>query len=722
MPRTDDYIENDAGSSPYDIVLNSIGLDFYGDDPVQGKFGPGLTTNQQGPGEIFLIFKNYSNGMGMAYSGVPDSYAFGKNVYTRTRNKFMPGGKLTEIDLSDFGWSVAELGGEIRCATERFGDVFVGAGRHIIKLPEVLGTPVDEYDTGVDTQIDSALLYNNTLLFSTDQSYPSWQYLTAYDDVNDVWVTANSTGVNPSYPVNTGADNYSNFAAPVYLQKMIKIFQEVDGQGGFRIVGNNSDFTYTQTQTTAMNTMIGDFTAWSSALQAGDTSYGISGLYETNRIFFIGKFDSVRGIESSGIYCPNYVPDLEKNPSIYNGICGEYFDGRLFVGTAQGVLMIEVNDKQRQDIPTYVSPSFFGSNETPIFGIPTAMEPDNGWLAVSLWNGEDSHLCYMRPRTKDDPEGPSPVIWHGSECTIEGERITMLFKSSAAGRPLMLIGTHDGTRMHLYYLSLPKEGDPYQDFLHNQKYGLSGHKFATTCELFLSFQDAEDSTAKKIIRRFDVQGDGLSLPEFDPDTGDLIGTNQAAEINFYANANSGSRIFFETVEPTSVLSEWELQGVISDSPKATMIPTLSTISGTQIGIRLVCNLVNQSGDELNPVYTPFSIRSIKIRADLVVEPLEERTYTVHLGSLKATNTSRDQNDFRTKYVALTALQDADAVYMIDEWQEKLLVKVKPGISYRYIRLRQEREFDYILVFTVVFIGRQFYWDVSHTYDGTYAWG
>jgi hypothetical protein len=512
---------------------------------------------------------------------------------------------------------------------------------------------------------------------------------------------------------------------------MAKVFQEVQGVGGNRIIGNDTLYTYMQTQSTDVDDIIGDTTTWGPSLECGDSTYSITGIYPTNRIFYITKADGVYGIEYSGVYCPNYVPDMADNTSYLNGISGRFFAGKLFVGTPQGVLMVDVADKQRIDVPTFVSPSFYFANETPVFGLPTAMETDNGWLVTAIYNGVDSFICYTRPRENTLAKSPNPMIWHGSECTIPGERITMLFKTSLSGRPIMWIGTHDGTRMHLYTLSLPSEGDPYTDYLHNQAAGTVGHEFSPTAKLYLPFQDAGDPNAKKVIRRFDVQADGLSIPIIAqvPDeelgilAGDIIGQTPAGEISFFANADSGSRIFFEAVEPDEDLSEWVFQGVISDSPKATMIPSLETTSGSQIGILLDTELVNQEGNEALPaIYSPFAVRSIKIRADVIVEQMQTTIYTIAIGQFMNTNTGRDAGDAQQKFIALTSLQDADAVYMINEWKERVLVKINPGITFTYVAERPDQPITVMAEVGVTLLGRQFYYDVGHPFDSVYSWG
>ena len=712
--RTADYITNDSGFiSPYDIIINDIGLNLFGDTPIQGKFGPGFTTAQGGPGETGLIFNDYSNGMGMGYSGVPNTYAFTINGYTRTPRKFMPGGKLTEISLAALAWNAAELGGEIRpnAAFEWNGDLYFGAGRHIIKLVAGTGAPVDVYDMGLDTQIDSGLLYNGIPLFSCDNTFDNVPYLTGYDASLSAWKTAyDSDGAAPGI-----SDNEVGFPNPVYLQKMVSIFQEIDGVGGNRIFGNNTAFTYVQTQATTVNAIIGDSTTYSTNINCGDTSYVIKNIVSSNRIPFILKTDGVYGIESSGIYCPNYTPNWKDNTSAYNGVSAKFFAGKIFAATSQGLEMVDVSNRQRIDIPTLVSPSYYYANETPIYGIPTAMTVDNGWLVVAIWNGTDSHICYTRPRETTLATTQNPMIWHGSECTIENERITMLFKSSASGRPMMYIGTHNGTRMKFYKLSLPTEGDPYTDYFQSE-----GHEFSTTCSLYLPFQDGDDPNAKKVIRRFDVQADGLSIPILDVE-GNVSETISAGRLDFFANADSGSRLFFEGLDPNDNQSEWVYEGAVSSSPKGSMVPATGTASGSQIGILIQGELLNQ-GTESVPVYSPFAIRSVKIRTDIVVDQLEERTYNVHLGTMKATKTGFDHEDVSTKFNALTALQNQDAVYMITELKERLLVKVEPGLTYKYIQERDQAGYSIVLGLRVTFLGQQFIWDIGHTFDGVYAWG
>ena len=746
MARFTDYIENDAGwRGDYDIYIDTQGLMLSGRNPIRGKFTPGPTTAKQYEGgETPLIFNDFSNGMGMGYSGIPNTYAYSINGYARTFRKFMPGGKLTEIPLTDLVFDEFEQEFlDIKDVVEWNGDIYVLAGSHILKLEAADDwlIPSIDYYLGEDTQAKMAVSYNNILMVSTANGaqFDNWQYLTALNPADDTWVTANSDGTyaltpdadGNTYPIQTGADNYEFFERPVYLENMVTLFQEVDGVGGYRLFGNNSLFDYIQIQSDSTLTVIGDFSSWGAEERCGGSSYAITNIAATNRIPFIIKGDGVYGIESSGVYCPNYTPDLQVNTSSDNGSVAVYFAGKLFVGTPQGLLMVDVSDKQRQDVPTYVSPSFFLSNETPIFGLPTAYTIDNGWLVISLWNGTDSHVCYTRPRETTQATFPNPMIWHGSECTIEGEKITAMRKIvHTNGLSFIYIGTRrtaDDT-WHLYRLSVPVEGDPFMDYLQNQKAGTPGHEFATECKMYLPFQDADDPNAKKIIRRFDVQADGLTVPVIDEETGEVTSDISCGEIFFYANANSGSRVFFESVDPDNIASEWVFQGVVADSPKATMIPNTTTISGYQIGIVLDCYLINREVDpDLDPEYSPFAVRSIKVRTDLQVDQVERKTYTVKIGEFTKTRESVDFNDTLTKFITVMSMQDADAVYMINEWRERLLVKVEPGTEYAVthpdgINTNHDGPLEVTTEISVTILGRQFYYDVGHPFDNVYAWG
>jgi hypothetical protein len=717
MARGDDYKTNISGfKSPFSIVLNNdVGLTLYGNSPVKGSFGPGEQGLNQITREVPQKYSSFDNGMGYAYKTVDNSYAFTINGYCRTPRKYMPAGLLTEISLTGLGMTETEIGGEIRCAIEYGSDVIIGAGSLLLKLAGGLAPIAFEYDLGAGSQVDSAITYNSIPIFSTDYTHANWQYLTGYDAALGVWKTAHQTGSPAS-----NAENPVNYTNPVYLQKMQSVFQEVDGTGGWRLVGNDSAFTYTQIQSADINQIIGDTTVYGASLAVGDSSYRIQNIIATNRIFYILKVDGVYGIESAGIYCPNYTPNWRQNLNLFNGVSGEFFDGHIFAATYQGLERVDVSNRQRIDIPILVSPSYYLSNETPVFGIPVATTLDNGWLVVALWNGLDSHLCYTRPRENTLATSPNPMIWHGSECTLENQRITMLFKTSVSGYPQMLIGSHDGTRMHLYTLSLPREGDPFADYLHG-----GNHKFSPTSKLYLPFDDWKDGSAKKVIRRYDIQVDGLTVPELDPVTGDLVTDVQVGQIQFYANADSGSRVFFESVEPSAVSSEWQSQGTAAQSPKTTMIPSGTGTTGTEISILLDGELFNLAANPLvdPPVYAPFAVRTIKIRAEVLIEQMEERQYVAILGYLNSTNKGgRDFNTVLTKFSQLYALQDSGPVDMIDELGQKVLVKVEPGLVYELIPEREGQPPTYIARFSVTLLGRQFIYDAGQNFDSIYAWG
>jgi hypothetical protein len=201
-----------------------------------------------------------------------------------------------------------------------------------------------------------------------------------------------------------------------------------------------------------------------------------------------------------------------------------------------------------------------------------------------------------------------------------------------------------------------------------------------------------------------------------------IGTG---EIRFYANADSGSRVFFEDVLPSAPNSEWQYQGTASESPKTTMIPTGAATIGTEVSILLDASLYNLADDPLNdpPVYYPFAVRSIKVRAEMLVEQMEEREYTVILGYMNSTkHGGRDFNSVPTKFSQLYALQDRGPITMIDELGMKNLVKVEPGMVYELIPEREGQPATYIAKFTVTLLGRQFIYDAGHNFDSVYSWG
>jgi hypothetical protein len=717
MPR--DYITNTEGTrSTYQIILNdSIGLDLYNKHPIKGRFGPAEEGQTLSTREKAIVLDNFVNGMGMAYREIENTYAFGINLYARTPRKVMPGGRLTEIDLTGFGWTADQLSQEIRCMLEWGGNLYLGAGQFILQFTAGTSPPTVVYNMGDDCQIDSALVYNNIPLFSTDRSFSNWQYLTGYDIGAGAWKTAHKTGDPPST-----ATNPVNFTNPVYLQKMISIFQEIDGIGGNRIFGNDSNLTYTYTQSTAFNTIIGDSTAYATSLAVGDSSYKIQNIIGTNHLPIIVKVDGVYGIESSGIYCPNYTESWRKSVSLLNGLFADFFNGHVLAGTFEGLEQIDISSQQRIDIPIKVSPSYYFANETPIYGVPVAGCQDNGWEAVWLWNGTDSHLCYTRPRENTNATTPNPMVWHGSECTIENQRVTMAFKTNILGYPIMFVGAHDGTAMHLYTLSLPVEGDPYTDFLNG-----GSHQFAESCKLYVPIQDWSDANAKKIVRRYDLQAEGLAVPELDPITGEEVAIESRGQITVYANADGGSRLFFKDVEPSAPDSEWSLQGIASDNVtgRVTLIPTSVATTGYEIGVLLHGELVDLSANPGvdDPIYKPFALRSLKIRSEVLVEQLEERTYTVLLGYLRSSGYGgRDVGDFRTKMLQLSALQNAGPINFVDEGGVKSIVKLEPGITYDIVPERQGQPWSYILTFSVTFLGSPFFYDIDEAFDSIYAWG
>lgn len=752
MPSTADYRTNDLGTQgKYKIILDAgndggIGLNLWHDPdgntlPIRGQFGPFEMDQEQPRREDSIIFDDFSNGVGQAWRGFPNSAAFTINGYTRSPRAFLPAGRLTEIPLPET-WTADELAGDIRrhAVSEHQGDIIIGAGQHILRIPggDVDMAPIDEYNLGAGVQIQNIIIYNGHALVSTDLYADDWQYLTGWNPLSNIWETAALAGTLATRPVGP---NYVEFAKPVYLEHMVKVFQEIDGTGGTRIFGNNGPMTYVYTQTDDFDSLIGNTELWSggggvgigtTGIPVGDSSYAITGMFASNRVPFIAKEDGVYSIESAGIYHPNLTTYMQDNISRWNGASGKFHNGYLFVSTPTGIDRVDVASRMRIDIAESVNPSFFFSNETPIFGPVTAMTDDQGWLATSFFNGQDSHLMYTIPREKTISNMPSQMVWHGSECTIEGEEITMLYTADIGSRRVMFIGTHDGVRMHLYWLSLAI-GNPLQDYLNPS----GEHIFETgdrstrddapirPVQLYLPIEDWGDGNAKKVIRRFDLYGSFINMPQYtlDGQGHTVVGEElRAAEIDVYANADTGSLLFYQGFDPESYATGWSFQGTAA-SNRASFIPSGSSTEGYQIAVMLSGKLFNMAPEEAPyETYAPFVVRTFKVRATKIVEQMEEREYTVQLGYLEHNlQGGRVHSDAHYKFARLYELQNSGPVGLIDEWGEHLIVKVEPGITYELRPEKLTQPWTIVTKISVSILGRPFYYDTGSLFDAIYAW-
>jgi hypothetical protein len=326
----------------------------------------------------------------------------------------------------------------------------------------------------------------------------------------------------------------------------------------------------------------------------GDTTYPITGVVATNRVAWFPKTNGIHSLDSRG-YTPNWTPYWQKAVSADNGKKSFIFGSYLYAWHQHGLDRLDLRSAARQDAPKWVTPGDGRPNETPIRGRGLALSQDGPWLAAIVKGKDGSHLGYGRDNAELGIQRPG-MTWHFDEAYVAGKDLTFLALGATpndAYRRIWMGGADPGatTGPVLYYQYLPRYETAMAEYL-----AADPMPFHTTCELTYPITDVGDANAKKTIRRFDVQTEGL------PDS---------PSIKFAVSTRVDS----------SDEADWAELGDADISPRSTIEPTEDFQIGHQIGIR-----VAGTGTTAGP---PI-LRALRMRVGFLPETVPARRYTLLL--------------------------------------------------------------------------------------------
>jgi hypothetical protein len=671
---------------------------------ISGRFGAGELGSQNVQQETPRIYDDFGGGMGSAYRFIPNTYAWGQFNFNRTPRMWMPAGKLTEVTLpSDATSTITNGGGEISAGEVWREHLYLTCGRYLLRIDNKTTLTSTGggiiYDRGSGRQLVDLINYQDILFLSQKviAEPDNWTYkkMLAWRQASNAYVES----PGPSPPPGNSV---------VYAEHFGKVWWETKTVGGYRILTNPTPYGFMQIEHTDVDVIL-NATAWDGEVAVGDKSSKIRNIVTANRKAWFPKDDGVYDVLGEGTYSPNITPYYEQFIHPFNGKMSCFHDGFLFNGTARGIDRVDVASNERLDVPGHAQPGYFMANETPVSGIPMASAVDGGWLMVALWNGTDSFVVAGKDRQLVGYRGPGPMVWHGAEVVLRGMRITWMMATSSDtgnGESRLWIGAHDGTKPRLFWQSLSKSGNPLQDYWESP--GTQTHSFATESILYLPIEDWENANAFKLMRRVEIQSDNLTILE----TGASRG-----QIDLFASVDRGSRVLHE--DGTEDDTNWIAQGSSNTSPVGNFVPTDDAISGHQVALMLKGRLTNPT----NPEKHPFIVRSVNARAEVLVDQLESRGYTVII----ADNSSylgggKNQRNPIALWEYLVSLQRSGPIIMKDEMGQELKVKVEPGVDYDLMPEREGQPWSIVARFVVTILGRPFWWDTNKEFDDIYFWG
>ncbi len=753
------YIFTDTGEP---LGLNLYRIDNKGPN-VRGSYGPMAVTDKPSAEELPLVWNDFGGGMGCSTVERRGSYGWTLNGHCRTR-AFMPGGLLVEVPLPAeaigptneggiishaFVWEQHENPFSQDNASAVDDDLLILCGRYLLKVENMgevtingsdvtITPPTIIMDAGARRQLVHGLVYSNIPIitqYNLDQP-DSWEPedrgLIIYGPDQRWYESVYDPSSNFSYPENTTRiPMVGEFLAKVYWSKKGSV-------GGHRLFTNDSHYTYAYISTSQRDWIV-DRSAWADLLPVGEPTSEITNLIASNWHLYIAKTDGIYDIQEQGQYTPNLTPPWRNTPHWTNGRAAMWHDGKLWASMIKGIDLVDAAAQARLDEPGLVHPGApgFPANATPVHGQYTACTTDAGWAVWTVWNGIDSHVIYGKTRDKAGTryEDSPPVIWHGSECTIRNQRVTMV-KATARGQEgesALWIGTLDQQGVpHLYWLSTPRSGNPLQEYLTRP----GRHLFTPEALLYLPLEDWRNPTALKVLRRFSINtwnltenvlkhvDDEGNLQDIELKDVDLYPTDEVVEVeevrgelDIYSNMDAGFKGFFDDASSVRQVY-WKLQGTAYQSPKSAFVPAVSEAKGYQVGLMIKGRLAHAT----EPNFHPFVFQGIEASAQVIFELLPRKQYSVIVARDQSNLAGgRDTLDPHFVMSRLERLQTSGPFSYIDEFGRKHQAVMEPGYDFEEMFDREGQPWSFVITFRLIILSEPFYYDTEAIYDSTYTW-
>lgn len=591
---------------------------------------PQLTGEPVDISEEPLVMDTFHLGAFYSWRLLAGTYAWAINADARFPRLVLPGPFVNTVALgaaTDFP----------RCAQDFAGDLYVGAGRTVYRIPAAITAPIAEQDLGGGISAWSMVTFGGSLYVGT---------------------SAGSTSTSaPGLLWQKSAGTWSNNAS-VLRKSLAQAWFQTSGAlgttGAFQMIGQDTVSSVRNVATAPLTPA-----NWGASIPVGDTTYGINRLIGDQSHVYIAKTNGLHDLDGITGFAPNLMPFFASAIDDENGIAGHSSAGHIYSGHLGGLFRLDVSGAASSRLVT-VTPGHGLPNETPIRGKITASTSYGAWQIVAVYNNADTYICWGRDIMQGDAGvspfgygygygpspsaiGPSPMLWHGGIVFLPGQRCYLLYVSGLANPPRLWIGTGSsaGGSYQLSWCILPRTENPLQD---------PEYRFANSWQFFVPGQDWGHPATPKQLLQIDIEGDNLGA-------GSMLVAN--------VNAEGGPFTQF---------------GVANVSPQSQLLAA-QPWTGRRIGLRL-----DGSGQST----TAAILRVLMPRAQIRVAVRPVRTYQLLLGEgnvdrFGGRDIQRAINDYR----ALQALQTGDICDLRDEFGESYPVLVQPPVERQLLYLRGE---------------------------------
>jgi hypothetical protein len=616
-----------------------------------------------------LVMDTFHLGAFFSWRLLGGTYAYGINADARLPRVVLPGPYVNPVSLP----SIADYP---RCAQDFAGDLYVGAGRYVYRIPGGTGTPVIDQDLGAGSvawsmQTFNGNLYVGTSVGSTSQSAPGllWQ--------KSAGTWSNTAGLNRKSLAQAW---YQTSGALGTVGQFQMIAQ--DGVSSIRNVAT--------APMTAAN--------WGASIPVGDTTYGINRLIGDQTHIYVAKTNGLHDVDGVTGYAPNLMPFFAQAIDDENGIAGHSSGGQIYTAHLSGLFRLDVSGAASSRLVT-VTPGHGLPNETPVRGKILASTSYGPWQIVSQYNGVDTYVSMGRDIMQGDAGvspfgygygygpsptaiGPSPMLWHGGIVQLPGQRCYLLYVSGLTSPPRMWFGNGQ----NLCYCVMPRTENPLQD---------SEYRYAQSWSFVIPGQDWGHPATPKQLLQVDIEGDNIG-------GGSLVAVSVNAENGAYSQI-----------------------GTANTSPYSQLLLTQQFI-GRRIG-----TLLQGSGTQT----TPAILRVLMLRAQIRTYVRAVRTYQILLGEGNLDRFGgRDIGRAIEDYRRLERLVTGDIVNLRDEWGETYRALVVPPVDRTILHLRGESgkgTAEPVLLVTLrvklldpgpeVLNTAPLYWDDGHKWDSGTIW-
>ena len=626
---------------------------------IAGQFGPGDATQQQIARDVPRIWDDFSGGGGYSRRDprVPNGYAWCIGD-ARSPRIFAPAGQVTAMALPG-GLGTAPCYDSFQSG----GFVYLLMGAQVVAFHAPTAGPTFVARSVAPGWAVSAAIYEGNAYVGT-----SGGSLHKFDPVTLSW----------------------SVSATVQRDWLAVVYWVVQGVGASRLVGGLPG-------TNALKVFPSDPSApgdpmtdadWSAAYPIGDSGTDIRRLVASADHVYAIKPEGVYDLDGRG-YAPNLTPYWRQQTSDAMAVAagpsmvhGQY----VYAAHLRGLDRLRLGSGPDRDKPEWCHPGLGTPNESPIYGTVTALCPDGEGFYAAVFNHQDTYICWGISRDQNGVDaGPGPVLWHMALAHLPGCAITHLRVYEVAGLPYLIMGGIQypgGTQAVLSRMAVLRAANPAQGMLY-PTYGYPAFPYAETATLVLPVDDWGDATAVKTLRRFDIQADHLG----------------PATLELYAAAEGGA---------------FASQGIMTTSPRETLVPGETQTAGYQIGTRV---------DLTGTTTAPALLRALKARAGVSVDASEQRVYKLRLGQMtEGLNRGRDRRDPEVLFAQLWPLQSGGAVPFRDHRGRDLTVKVE-NVAQEEVEVPGSagRRWELVAVVTLSVLQRPGFWDVSQfSSDATWA--